>query len=202
MRPTDPIAARLLGVVLRLESAPWPSSMRAYGAALLALSARCDRAPAKAEVYRWFSEAARGALVSRVPARYDCLRDAFHDMVAAIPSILLRFRASLDPSRRPNLRSMLVFMIHWRANTAYKARALYASRRAALLYDPRCAADRPDATTELREVLALLDGADPRHRALALVALGHNIADAARLTGVSRQAIYRIRDQLRDIIDG
>ncbi len=202
MRPTDPVAERMLMVVLRLESAPWPGAMRAYGAALLALAIRCERAPAKGEIYRWFVRAAGGALSHRDAARRECLHDAFHDTVTCISGRLLRFRAGLDPSRRPNLRSMLVAWIGWRAKELYRSRRWrHDHRRVPYRVDDRPASSRPDLAVELDEVLALLGGADPRRRALRLVAMGCTIAEAARLTGVSRQAIYRIREALRAIVE-
>lgn len=202
MRPTDPAAERMLGVVLRLESAPWPGAQSAYGANLLALSTRCERPAAKAEIYRWFMREGGGALVSRHEERRADLRDAFHEMVAKIPWILLHFRAGLDADRRPNLKSMLVRWIGWRANGLYKSRQRHASRRAPYRLSDQLAPGGPDIAAQLGEVLALLDGADPVIRALRLVGLGHTIAGAARLTGVSRQKIYRARSALQAKVEG
>ena len=202
MRGTDPIAERLLAVALRLESAPWPAAMKAYGASLLALATRCERPAAKAEVYRWFTRAASGALRDRHDHRRECLRDAFHDTVARIPGILMRFRAALDPARPPNLRSMLVAAIRWRAKGLYRSlHGRHDARRGHIDADGRRVAGGPDIALEMREVLALLRGADPRYRALLLVGAGHTVAEAARLTGVSRQTIYRVRDELREVAD-
>lgn len=192
----------MLAVVLRLEAASWPGAMRAYSAALLALATRCERAPAKGEIYRWFMRVAGGALMAADEERRECLRDAFHDAVVRIPGILLRWRSGLKPSRSPNLRSMLVAWIRWRGTAVYRARRRHASRHVRLVDHDRVAPGRPDRATELREVLALLDGANPRQRALLLVAEGHTIASAARLTGVTRQTIYRIRAEFRALIEG
>lgn len=196
LRPTDLVAEELLHVVLRLERAPWPESQGTYAAGLLALAIRCDFAPAKAEVYRWFTREAGGSLVAHGESHRANLRDAFHEAVAIIPELLLRYRAGLDPGRRPNLRSMLVKWIHWRAGDLYEAEQRYAGRRSTRPIDERAAPATAEAAVELREVLALLDGAAPHLRALRLVGLGHSIAEAARLTGVSRQHIYRMRDAL------
>lgn len=198
---TDLVAERLLLTVLRLESAPWPAALRAYGAALLALAIRCERPSAKAEVYRWFLREAGGALRDRHESRRECLRDAFHDTIARMPGILMRCRAALDPARRPNLRSMLVAAIRWRANGLHRSvHGRHDTRRAPYIGDDRRAAGTPDLVVEMREVLALVSGADPRYRALLLVGAGHTVAEAARLTGVSRQTIYRMRDLLREIV--
>lgn len=202
MRATDPVAERLLGVVLRLENAPWPGALRAYGASLLALASRCEQPAAQAEIYRWFLREAGGALVVFDDARRARLQDAFHDMVVAIPGVLLRFRAGLDPGRRPNLQSMLVKWIEWRAGDLHRSEARHASRRAPYRADDRLASGAPDLALQLVEVLALLRGADPIKRALRLVGLGYSIASAARLTGVSRQKIYRARRALRATLDG
>ncbi len=193
MRPTDPDAERLLMAALRLEGAPWPRALQAYGAQLLALATRCEGPAAKAEVYRWFMREAGGALVVRDPQRRQNLRDAFHEAIATMPDLLLRFRAGLDPGRRPNLRSMLVKWIEWAANEHYRREQRHAKRRFPYRADDRLTPERPDHVVLLREVLALLDGADPTRRALRLVGLGVPIAEAARRTGVSRQKIYRVR---------
>lgn len=136
---------------------------------------------------------AGGALVVRDPQRRENLRDAFHEAVATIPDLLLRLRAGLDPGRRPNLRSMLVKWIAWAANENYRREHRHAKRRFPYRVDDRLTPERPDHVVLLREVLALLDGADPTRRALRLVGLGVPIAEAARRTGVSRQKIYRVR---------
>lgn len=196
MRPTDRVAERLLRVVLRLERAPWPGAQSAYAAALLALATRCHLPVAKAEVYRWFVCQAGGSLVAVGHGRRERLRDAFHDAVARLPEVLLRFRAGLDSGRRPNVRSMLVKWIYWRAGDLYSAEQRHDARKAIEQVEDQPAPERTDATVELGEVLALLDGADPRQRALRLVALGHSVAHAARLTGASRQQVYRARDAL------
>lgn len=197
MRPTDPIAERLLGLVLRLESAPWPRAQRAYARGLRALASRCDAPAAKAEIYRWLVREAGGALAGEDAAHRETLRDALHDAIARAPELLTRFHAGLDPERRPNLRSMLVRWIHWRAGNLRCAERRYAGRRWPLLVDDRPTPTRAEAVVELREVLALLDAGSPRCRALWLVGLGHSIMAAARLTGASRQQIYRARDTLR-----
>lgn len=201
MRPTDPNAERLLMAALRLEGAPWPRALQAYGAHLLALATRCERPAAKAEVYRWFMREAGGALVVRDPQRRENLRDAFHEAVATIPDLLLRFRAGLDPGRRPNLRSMLVKWIEWGANEHYRREQRHAKRQLPYRADDRLIPGGPDHVLLLREVLALLDGADPVDRALRLVGLGETIAEAARRTGASRQQIYRARRLLTEARD-
>jgi len=201
MRPTDPVAERLLRVVLRLETAPWPAALRAYGASLLALSSRCERPAAKAEVYRWFMREAGGALTAFDDARQARLRDGFHEVITNIPGMLLRFRSGLDPERQPNVRSMLVKWIEWWANDLYRSEARHASRRAPYRVDDRLSPDRSHIAVQLGEVLAILDGDDPRKRALRLVGLGYTVAEAARLTGASRQQIYRERRALRATFD-
>lgn len=196
MRPTDPTAERLLRVVLCLESAPWPAALSAYDAGLLALTIRCEGPAAKAEVYRWFMREVGGALVVRGDERRARRVDAFHDAIATIDSLLLRFRAGLDPERRPNLRSMLVKWIEWRAKDHLRSDARHTSRRAAYADDARAAPGNPYFAVRVAEVLALLDGAEPVDRALRLVGLGHTVSEAARLTGASRQQIYRARGTL------
>lgn len=184
-----------------MESADWPKAMAAYGASLLALSVRCEQPSAKAEVYRWFMREAGGSLTAFGDDRRAGLRDAFHEMVARIPGLLLRFRAGLGSERSPNLKSMLVCWIRWRASELEASRRRYTSRAVPVQLNDRAAPGRPDLTVHLAEVLALLDGADPTARALRLVGLGHTIAAAARLTGVSRQQIYRAREVLTKMVD-
>lgn len=196
LRRTDAIAEQLLDVVLRLERAPWPRAQQSYAAGLIGLATRCDLGPAKAEIYRWFAREAGGSLVVSDERHRENLRDAFHEAVTLIPDLLLRFRAGLDPDRRPNLRSMLVKWIHWRAGDLHDAERRHTGRCTSLQVDDRAVPARAELAVELGEVLALLDGEVPRVRALRLVGLGYSVAEAARLTGASRQQIYRVRDAL------
>ena len=71
MRSTDPVARHVLSTIMRLEGAPWPAALRAYGAHLLALATRCERPAGKAEMYRWFMRETGGVLVVCDPQRGD-----------------------------------------------------------------------------------------------------------------------------------
>lgn len=204
VRQRDPSVRHMLGALLELEASPWPAAMRSYGAMLVALSARCERCQgAKAEVYRWYMRELAGSLVVHGPERRECLQDALHEAVARIPGLLLHFRAGLDASKAPNFRSMLAAWVRWRAKDLYRSTwRRHADRRAELVWDGRAAPGSQASTVEANEVLALLGGEAPTSRALRMVGLGYGVAEAARRTGVSRQAIYRARRALRALIDG
>ena len=65
----------------------------------------------------------------------------------------------------------------------------------------------PEQTSEVgsaprrNEILRPNQIFDPVARALRLVGFGHTIAGAARLTGASRQQIYRAREALRKVVE-
>lgn len=207
-REQDPVARRMLATVQRLEAAPWPAAKQAYRAMLVALASRCEDPAAKSEVYRWFKRAAGGSLVVHGPDHRDCLRDAFHEAVARIPGLLLQFRAGLTNDRRPNIQSMLVAWIRWRANDLYRSLYLRHRGRQSQGVDAMThlaslpAYDNPEIAVIAADICGLLvsDGSPPSH-ALLIVAQEYTIAEAARLTGASRQQIYRERQRLKNITD-
>ncbi len=200
----------MLAALLRLEAEPWPGGLRAYSAMLVALSSRCEQhRAAKGEIYDWLERVAGGALVVRNEVRRECLRDAFHEAVASIDGLLLHFRAGLRDDRRPNLRSMLVAWIVWRAGDLRRSlHQRHDDRRsrgvdATLHLAVTPVADNPETTVITADIAAMLaaDGS-PAARALLLVGAGYSVAEAARRTGASRQQVYRARGLLRETVDG
>lgn len=195
-RQVDPLARRLLADIRRLESTAWPAVRQAYAAALLVLATRCEAPAGKAELYRWYMRRAGGSLVVRDPTRARCRQDALHDVVADCAGLLLRIRAGLDDGKRPNLQSLLVAQVIWRAGDILRSQHERHTRLRAALEPCSVNPARPagpDAAVLAREVGDQIDLDDRRERALLLVAEGHSIAEAARRTGSSRQQIYRAR---------
>jgi hypothetical protein len=122
-RETDPEARRLLAEVLRLQGEPWPDSLDAYSAALLALGTRCEQPAGKAEMFRWLSGALVGLLNPPDPQLREVTGDALANVVSTIDGRLYAFRAALDRRlRRPNLRSMLHKAVEWHAKDIAKSR--------------------------------------------------------------------------------
>lgn len=200
MREHDPAARALLAELLRLEAQRWPAVRPAYSAVLLTLADRCSTKPAKAEVYRWALRHIGGVLVDRDARWRECLVDGFHEAVALAPSILLRFRAGLDRSRRPNLRSMLAAWIHWRARDFFRSRHDRYARRIQVMTArglPRQEVASPWATAVARQMIERLADEGLPSRGLLLHGVGYSVAEAARRTGASRQQIYRRRARLR-----
>lgn len=198
-REVDPEARRLIARVVELETCPWPEAIADYSEALMALAIRCEAKPGKAELMRWFERHGGGALMAYGEAWRESLRDAFHEVIARSAGVLQQFRAGLTPERAPNLRSMLVACVTWRANdlhtSFYRRHTPYRDRRSvdsdrvlsiAGLHNPAIEAAS-------REIWARLDPERPEHRALMLVGMGFSVAEAARRTGCSRQQIYRSR---------
>lgn len=202
-RQRDPTARRMLADLLALEGSPWPEARPEYADALLAFATRCERIEAQAEMYRWARRELGGYLVHRDPRVRECRADALADAVATLPGLLLRFRAGLDDHRRPNLVSMLRAALLWASNDMLESRYRRHDRRErpARLDHEQAAVGRPDATLLIREVRDLLAGGARTSIALWLIGLGHAVAEAARQTGASRQAIYRARDALRAVVD-
>jgi len=201
-REVDAEACRLLARLVELEARPWPAGRGQYSATLIALSIRCESKAGKAELMRWFERTCGGALVVADERRRECLRDGLHELVARSAGVLLRFRAGLTATRSPNLGSMLVAWVFWRANDLFAS--LYGRHAARASSWPQgliegvggTASGNPEGMAAGRELWALLDPERPTHRALMMVGLGHSIAEAARRTGCSRQQIYRAREIL------
>lgn len=198
-READPEARRLIAHLLHLETHPWPATLPAYADALLTLATRCDARPAKAEALRWLHRDLARALHHRAPALRAARADALHDLVATFPTHLLRLRAALHPHTAPNIRSMLAIAIAWNANDLHKSRVARHHRRETPLTERPAATHLADpyTATLARQLAAHLAAADAPARALLHVARGESIASAARLTGASRQQIYRAREHLR-----
>lgn len=203
VRQRDPTARRLLAVLLDLERAPWPAARSAYAAALLAFATRCERTDARADMYRWAVAEFAGYLQHRNAQVRECRIDALADLSTELPGTLLRFRAGLDDSKRPHLTSMLRAAFLWRSTDLLESLHLRHTRRTMpeLRDDDRPTPGGPGTVTMAREVLALLDPADPHAHGLLRVAAGDSIAEAARRTGLSRQQIYRARARLKALID-
>lgn len=203
VRQRDPIARRLLTAALDLERAPWPAARSAYAAALLEFATRCERTDARAEVYRWAVAEFAAYFQHRSERVRACRVDALADLIAELAGTIARFRAGLDDSKRPHLVSMLRAAFLWRSTDLLESLHLRHARRLmpALRDDDRPTAGGPETTAMAREVLTLLDPADPNARALLLVGAGESVAEAARRTGLSRQQIYRVRARLVALVE-
>lgn len=202
-RETDPEARRLLAEVERLEEQePWPAALHAYACALLALGQQCEARAGKAEVYRWAARRLHGQLSCR-DYLSEWRGDALGDVVATVAGMLWRYRATLDPGRPPNLRSMLSKAVDWRAKDIAKSTHRRHSRRQAEgAEQARLATGSAATTAYAREVYAMLAAGEAPARALLLIGQGESIAEAARRTGASRQQIYRARELLRAKVEG
>lgn len=199
-REVDPEARRLIAHLADLERRPWPAARALYADALVALSIRCETRGGKREVYDWFMAEGLRAVQGLSPVRRAHLQDAVHEMVATAPGLLLRFRAGLDDRRQPHLKSMLVRWVSWKAKD-FCASTYTRHARREVPWPPggfeRVSETDPFTACRVREVIrALVEDGSPVAWALVLVAQGASIAEAARRTGVSRQRIYRRRDQI------
>lgn len=201
MREVDPEARRLIAAVLELEAAPWPDAMPAYAEATFALALRCEFRPGKAELYRWACRALAPVLRSGPPEQQQCRFDALADAVTLGLTTLLRFRAGLHASRRPNLRSMLRAMVIWKGNDRLESMYRRHRRRAVPVSGAVAEGVGRDAVSFERvwlgEVLDALADEGELGRAVLMVGEGVRVARASRRTGVSRQQIYRAQARLR-----
>lgn len=196
MREADPSTGQLLAEVERLEAEPWPAVMPAYVAVIAQLATRCEARSGRAAVYRWARRRLGMVLTSGELRWREAINDALHDLVAQSAGWLWRYRAGVGPRRPPRLRAAIVRWLRWRASDLILARHRRHERGRALVVPELVGPNDPCAAALLRQVLALLDLDDHRHRALALVAIGHSVAEAARRTGASRQQVYRARVEL------
>ncbi|MEZ4437273.1 MAG: hypothetical protein R3F65_33175 [bacterium] len=201
-RQHDPEARRLLAELEDLESAPWPATLDAYAAALLALGQRCEQAPGMAEFHRWSTARLPGLLNGRSPEWREWRADALADVTATIAGTLWAFRAGLDARRRPNLLSMVRAAVIWRANDIAESLYLRHQRRRGPPAEAERAASPADAFTVAfaREVCNQLASGPAPDRALLLIGQGDSIAEAARRTGASRQQVYRAREKLMEAL--
>lgn len=203
MADHDVEAVALIDEIERLEAGAWPAGMEAYRAALLALAVRCEVRPgAVAEVYRWAQRQVGGFLRAADPRLAECRADALVDAALGAMGLLLRWRAGVHASRRPNLGSMLRYRVRARGSDLFRSRhgRHHGARRrrvsAAALDGVGAVTADPARVAFAAEVVALLDGEEPARRALLLVGAGVPIAEAARRTGASRQQVYRCREVL------
>ncbi|MCA9608524.1 MAG: helix-turn-helix domain-containing protein [Myxococcales bacterium] len=197
-RQHDPEARRLLVELERLESSPWPATLDAYAAALLALGQRCEQPQGMAEFHRWSTARLAGLLNGRAPAWREWRSDALADVTATIAGTLWAFRAGLDARRRPNLLSMVRAAVIWRANDIAESLHHRHQRRRGRPAALEETASSADAFTVAfaREVCAQLAAGPAPEHALLLIGQGESIAEAARRTGASRQQVYRARERL------
>lgn len=191
-REVDPEARRLLARAAEVERGPWPAGLAEYAATLTALSIRCEAKAGMAELLRWIGR------VTVHPSWAECHDDALHDVVVRAAGQLGRFRARLDPARRPNLRSMLARAVAWQARTLHTSHhGRHAAHRDHSIHFDRlgriAGPHDPEFEAAAREIWGLLDAAVPVDRALMLVGLGCSVAEAARTTGASRTRIYARR---------
>lgn len=198
-REIDLEARRLIDRVCDLERQSWPEARDAYAEALIALAIRCEAKAGKAEILRWLLRVSGGLLNIRDVRWRECAQDALHEVVALSAGQLLRCRSGLEAAPAPNLRSMFGAIIWWRAKGFFESRyrrhvrhlapwAMHADRVASM-----AGPSRPVEEAFGREVWRLLDPDSPSDAALMMVGVGFSIAEAARQTGISRQAIYRCR---------
>ncbi|MEZ4436244.1 MAG: helix-turn-helix domain-containing protein [bacterium] len=200
-RQRDPEARRLLAELEHLESAPWPATLDAYAAALLALGQRCERTHGMAEFHRWATARLAGLLNGRSAAWREWRADALADVTATIAGTLWAFRAGLHVSRRPNLLSMVRAAVIWRANDiAESLHHRHQRRRGVAEVEHASAPADAFTTTFAREVCARLAAGAASDRALLLIGQGESIAEAARRTGASRQQVYRAREKLVEVL--
>lgn len=131
------------------------------------------------------------------------LWDATAELIShptALPDLLDRAAERLTPEIRPNLQSLLMARLRWRARDLQRARQQRAPEVASILRGtPAAEAAEPRIIAGLAVEGALAQLADEPAARLAVerLLLGDSVAEAARLTGLSRQAIYRRLDRVR-----
>lgn len=137
------------------------------------------------------------------------LWDATAELVShpdALPNLLERASTRLKPEIRPNLQSLLLARLRWRARDLQRAR----QSKAPEVASAHRAVPASDAASEARLVAGLaVDGAltnfaqdtATRH-VMERLLLGDTVADAARATGMTRQAVYRRLARVRAWMNG
>ncbi len=190
-----------LARVLALEAAG-AADAAAYQLALrgLAASLRADDAPARSALSDWLL-AGLGLLPE--PALGEPWREALWDAAAdlladaeGLADLLEKAAARLDARDAParlNLLSMLRAKAAWRAKDKLRRRRAWQQRRAPAEADH--GAVDPQARCVAGLVVARVAqrfGDEPGlGDALAALLAGHSVTEAARRTGLSRQAVYR-----------
>lgn len=198
----DATAVRLLERVAALERSRWPDAMPEYRHALHRLGVRClDHPSAVAELHRWLVRVDRS--VWRWPDARESWRDAQVDVAVEAGSLLLKFAGLLHASKRPNLRSMLRYVVRTRTLDRLRGERRHHRQResAARIETLRDARANPERAVFAREVHALLDDGRATSAALLRVGLGDSVTRAARRCGVCRQAVYGRRAALRRAVE-
>ena len=204
-----------LGAVLALEDTTDPvASAPAYADALRRLADRL-RGPAGGEVQTtlttWLLDALRlappaGEWASWQEARWDAAVD-----MAADPLELADFlqrtaeRVVAQPPKRLHLLSMLRAKVVWRARDKMRRQQARVARRGddglglAGAVDPQ---SRCVARMVVARVNEELTDAPEVQSALGVMLAGGSVTDAARESGLSRQAIYRALARIRAWVEG
>lgn len=197
----DPLRA-----VLALESGGDPSAVvPAYAAALRRLADAVATPDVLASFADWLLDALElvpptGEWATWREARWDAAVDVSADPV----ELAAFFRRTADhvqatPPRRLHLLSLLRAKVVWRARDKMRKHQLGHDRRAEVT--PGVASTDPQARCIARLVVARMDATldTPAQVQQALVALlsGESVSEAAKTSGLSRQAIYRALARIR-----
>lgn len=139
----------------------------------------------------------------------ELLWDATAELVShesTLPDLLNRAAERLGPGVRPNLQSMLLARVRWRARDLQRARQSRAPEVSSALKaepsDEQAAHARLIAGLAVDGALKMFADDPPTRRVMERLLLGDNVADAARATGLTRQAVYRRLARVRAWING
>ncbi len=215
----DPLAAilRIEGLV-RSKSAEWDDLREAYCDALVALASqlRAHDEKARTDLLGWLESSLEGLFHCRDPAMRVTRRDALHDIVFEGEATGARLERAAERCRsrrvgRANLLSFLKFALIHGARDIHRSRRGRFEEREALADESDDFHWWPDRTPMRRARAGVLLGQIDRNilrrmhpdesQAIHLFLWGETIAEAARRTGLSRQAIYRRLEYIRAAVD-
>ncbi len=198
----DPLRA-----VLALESGGDPTAVvPAYAAALRRLADAVATPDVLANFADWLLDALElvppsGEWATWREARWDAAVDVTADSV----ELAAFFRRTADhvqaqPPRRLHLLSLLRAKIVWRARDKMRKHQLGQDRQVEVA--PGLASTDPQARCIARLVVARMEASlehPPQvQQALAALLSGESVSEAAKTSGLSRQAIYRALARIRE----
>lgn len=198
----------------------WPETMDEYAASVRVLAAELRQTDARRRQAAWqplhdmLARELAPLLFPRGGAERQARRDAWNEMICDVPALAAALddaAAKFKAERTPNFVSLFRARLIWKANDIIESEVRRHDRRVRPVADPHAlrgqttAAQPPRCERRIlaQQLVAEFTRRDPVDgRIFRLLMDDLSIAEIARLTGRSRQQIYRLCEKARMFANG